>query len=93
MENSNTLWTPGPWSVEWYSESNAEILAGRNIVLAELDWYGADEGELRELVANARLIAAAPEMAGVLHYARKLIGPDVIIDAIIARIEGADHGE
>jgi hypothetical protein len=38
--------------------------------------------------ANARLIAAAPELLEALKYARNLVGPNEIIDATIAKAEG-----
>ncbi|MGT3569130.1 hypothetical protein ACVQH5_29455 [Klebsiella pneumoniae] len=73
--------TPGPWTVNDVSiESEGGLIA-----LA----YKRGKGSMK---ANARLIAAAPELLDALKYARRFLrGPDHdvdYVDGIIAKAEG-----
>ena len=93
MENSNTPWTPGPWYIDG---ANFRGVDSRSVIATSIiGRYSVAYQHLSglEQESNTRLIAAAPEMAEALRYARNLIGPDAIIDALLARIKGADHGE
>ena len=64
MTEKKTAWTPGPWGIEydnadeyfaqWYDVGPAKIEFGRN-----------DDGEA---MANAHLIAAAPELYQALEW-------------------------
>jgi hypothetical protein len=57
---SETKWTPGPWHVT----ENSEVADSQGIIAAEI------MGERRDIyVANARLIAAAPELASAAQLA------------------------
>ena len=52
-----TKFTPGPWTADWRGSDSVEIIAARYEV-ALLNGYVEPD----ELKANARLIAAAPDM-------------------------------
>ena len=60
--------TPGPWSAKWskYREKVFIVQAGQpsNRVLARFD--GDGEGPDKQSIADARLIAAAPDMVAAL---------------------------
>jgi hypothetical protein len=87
---TNAQHTPGPWKAEIFNSGafdirpfgrDSFIIAGRN----------ANEYRNAECVANARLIAAAPEMLAALKEARSIPLPPRITDlvyAAIARAEG-----
>jgi hypothetical protein len=57
---SQSKWTPGPWRVDF--DCLEEIVAGRSAVLIAFAHHSRPQVE-----ANARLIAAAPEMAEALR--------------------------
>ena len=65
--------TPGPWKVESVHNTR-EVLApsGRTICRAHLDEATRTEAET---LANAHLIAEAPELLDHLEYAVKLLRP------------------
>lgn len=56
--------TPGPWSVDRYSTGNSRriVVNGTSGMVADLDWNSHAEND-----ANARLIAAAPELLNMLQ--------------------------
>ena len=97
MENSNTPWTPGSWVAE-----EADFFGDHNIILADSagdsSAIAAVVSNLRpalEVANNARLIAAAPEMAALIQkYADAWeagTGTVYLIDeakALLSRIEG-----
>ena len=62
-------WTPGPWAAKWskYEEDNFIVQAGMpsNRVLAQFD--GDGDGPDDQSLADAHLIAAAPELLDVLE--------------------------
>lgn len=66
-------WTPGPWAVD------AELIRGANLAIVASTWSGirgdasdaTPSDRARAMEANARLIAAAPEMAEVLEAITK----------------------
>jgi hypothetical protein len=59
---NETKWTPGPWRVDRGPRGSLGIWAGAgDDIVASIEKRG-ETGE-----ADARLVAAAPEMAGALH--------------------------
>lgn len=61
--------TPGPWSVIGSGAGQTQVCGRRNGQICEIASYLYDETnepELDELEANARLIAAAPELLEAL---------------------------
>ncbi len=64
-------WTPGPWTAKWskYEEGNFIVQAGMpsNRVMAEFN--GDGDGPDGQSLADAHLIAAAPDMAEALKAA------------------------
>lgn len=85
MANEKVAHTPGPWSVAWVTSLRCEINAQSWSALAEVcgnrNFELAQEGR-----ANARLIAAAPEMYDLLSNLRGRYGD---VDALLAKIESA----
>lgn len=75
-----SAFTPGPWSVSFHVEGyelanigEMTVIRGgdqRWVGLATLDAVGADETTVETRTANARLIAAAPDMFGAGDEAR-----------------------
>lgn len=61
--NNKTKWTPGPWSVDWV-RTGAEVFAHDKESLMTLC------RPVTEIMANAHLIAAAPQLYDVLESAR-----------------------
>jgi hypothetical protein len=67
----STRHTPGPWLREKRSATDA-ILAGEHVtVIAEV--YGRSSGHNETCIANARLIAAAPDLLEACRGARPYI--------------------
>ena len=97
--------TPGPWSID---ESPVDYLAIRGPdnapvwlkSIADVDVLGNDEEQERVARANARLIAVAPELLGLVSDARRLLRDAPITvqasdwrrraDAILAAAEGRE---
>lgn len=81
--------TPGPW----YTRSDADDLAICKVLDPNRTW------ELERFEANARLIAAAPEMLEMLKTIREHVYSDdslfaADMDTLINRIEGGgDDGQ
>ena len=82
--------TPGPWK----ARMNCDVIAGERLVADCMT------GWLREDRANARLIAAAPEMLGMLielqesaQYWSEYGAPFDIVNRLNAVIEKAKGGE
>ncbi len=104
MKTNEASWTPGPWEVRSHG-SNSEYIAditGRDskrsifirTVAVVLRYAGQSEGE-----SNARLMAAAPEMAELLERlgifvaavesrAGRTMDEGVAIRALLAKIKG-----
>jgi len=61
--------TPGPWEIESsFDPGYKSISAQKHTALAQVVWCMEDEGRSPECEANARLIAAAPELLDALFY-------------------------
>lgn len=54
--------TPGPWTFAWHHNHDAQITFACVVVGSEVKVIGHGQ----EQIANARLIAAAPELAATL---------------------------
>lgn len=83
----NTKWTPGKWLRKASVDTNETIIWNDNLCpIAKIPWPGFTENN--ETEANARLIAAAPELAEALQALDKAFWPaangwgDDIQDAI-----------
>ena len=72
--------TPGPWRLV---DGKSEVIAGDCYHVAFVKAWFPEHAKQQE--ANARLIAAAPEMLDVLKLAR------VMLDAMIAASKGNIH--
>lgn len=71
-------WTKGPWAAKWskYEEDNFIVQAGMpsNRVLAQFD--GDGDGPDDQSLADAHLIAAAPDMYAALEMAQLWLSVD-----------------
>ena len=94
----STKHTPGPWDAS-YRDGGARIMAG-SITLANI-LQGGHAGSLAEQYANARLIAAAPELLAALRELLELHRPtrakqrtiearDAAIASAVAAIDKAE---
>lgn len=85
--------TPGPWTVEPPSDQTPHIwiTAPTSSGVAKIETCNYDDGQGERLTdedfANARLIAAAPDMLAALKYARSHGFIDQV-EAAIAKAEG-----
>ncbi len=67
---SQTKHTPGPWSVFDYKEGGLTVVSDTHgAYVAKCDGISATIGSAEELMANARLIAAAPDLLRLLEDA------------------------
>ena len=102
---SETPWTPGPWSAGQEANVGED---GAWWVLNDDEEHGQLIARLtdRNAFANARLIAAAPELVAALEEAREFIArvetelgwvsaeqAGQRIDALLARIRGEASGD
>jgi hypothetical protein len=93
-----TKHTPGPWHRVKHGDNESEVydINGKSkdgvmTMLAEVhhDWQ-----EWEEFEANARLIAAAPDMLEALKKARTCMSiPDCVMELIVAAIRKAEGGQ
>jgi hypothetical protein len=60
----NTKHTPGPWKAEGWNEIVVNSAQGYTLALAP---SGSKSSSLEEIRANARLIAAAPDLSDALR--------------------------
>lgn len=98
--------TPGPWQIEFWNDSSRPsrrdtpvITTGRDAI-GELFNLWDEDGEDREVerLANARLIAAAPEMLAALEglLADKYLADPINADrmgkarAAVAKVKGGE---
>ena len=84
-------WTPGTWAAKWskYEEDNFIVQAGMpsNRVLAQFD--GDGDGPDDQSLADAHLIAAAPDLyAALVHAQQNMPHPDQMIDEALAKARG-----
>ncbi|WP_168990511.1 hypothetical protein [Aureimonas flava] len=91
---SGSKHTPGPWQLEGNWSANGRKLGGWVSTMHPSPIFELSPlvGFSDEIVANARLIAAAPELLAMLREARLFVqAQDHVferIDAIIAKAEG-----
>lgn len=78
--------TPGPWSIE---RDGCSVTMGAQVVATAIAPDGATIGEQR---ANARLIAAAPEMLAALSRILAHAGQYMQCDACLRDISRTVHG-
>ena len=89
---SNTKHTPGPWAVaaENFIKHAAFVFADteEEKIICKMCFGGASasEPELKEARANAKLIAAAPEMLEALKEVSKLINSTYGIEGHVAGV-------
>ena len=62
--------TPGPWEVAYLDENEQAVVKAKHIEIATC-WHHCVQSIEQEMHANARLIAAAPEMYEVLRRIRE----------------------
>jgi len=82
--------SPGPWAVRGYQIRSGDVVVAR---VTDNEFSGTDCPKPEVAFANARLIAAAPEMLDALKLAQSIIGhPDDSasqhIASVIAKAEG-----
>lgn len=86
----NTKHTPGPWRVHPYEVRCGEYNSGRDVGTAGRAVCTAigefEAGEMgAEAMANAALIAAAPELLAALHFiADEAHDPEMSVERIVA---------
>jgi hypothetical protein len=73
--------TPGPWEIEEHYHFGYRWISGpEHSQLAQVVWCMEDEDRSPECEANARLIAAAPELLDVLELALRAHGTMLLSD-------------
>lgn len=85
--------TPGPWHVAYYGESERQIIKRGSLSLAELLTWSSGPESKTQVEANARLMAAAPDLLRALEKISAdwgLCAPNSIIEARAA-ISKAKH--
>ena len=92
-------YTPGPWTVDTKYFHAPEILSNDHIVARAMYWLGSEDAA--EVAANARLIAAAPQLLeackameewadkDINFFSARFVKAMYMIDAAIAAAEGA----
>ena len=85
--------TPGPWRIGFFA-----VFAGRETAIANFDARGLEWPDILERAANARLIAAAPELrdalADILNWRTNLVRAfDSMPDSGVAIRESFDRSE
>lgn len=69
-----TKHTPGPWEINPRAKAMIMSESGRGIASAAVYSTNTGNGEhIEENLANAKLIAAAPEMLEALKYAKRML--------------------
>jgi hypothetical protein len=63
--------TPGPWTADWNSGSHGYTIAGDHIAIGTAFSLLGKRYGTGEASANARLIAAAPEMLEALRFVQE----------------------
>lgn len=93
---NKTKHTPGPWKVSRVGSMTkpTRITSADDKALVVIDVCGSEDSAARD-VANALLIAAAPELLEALQMARRNLKPDVgqnVINFIDDAINKAKRG-
>jgi hypothetical protein len=89
--------TPGPWRIETWTYQNARevitIQTDKDAVATVCNLWRDNDDSTVEGVANARLIAAAPEMLAALESLAHPMASDEDLQhalAVIAKVKGGD---
>jgi hypothetical protein len=93
--------TPGPWQIQFWNDSarpsrrDTPVITTGKDAIGELFNLWDEDGEDREAerLANARLIAAAPEMLEALQSLTHPMASDQDLQnalAVIAKVKGGD---
>lgn len=86
--NNETKFTPGPWTVSEYTNYDGWSVFADVIGCVAERWpaYTMSEDQKTEAHANARLIAAAPELYEALKSAREFIEDQQLPDSEWSRV-------
>lgn len=86
--------TPGPWEIEHAEDidlpNHVGISADKHSLLAQVVWKMEDDERSPHCEANARLIAAAPDLLDALKTAKWMLERDYIDDQKMRVIEKCD---
>jgi hypothetical protein len=82
VEEEKIRHTPGPWEVSSHQDNEQIVIRSINGIVANLDSNKDDRISVGECLANAKLIAAAPEMLQALKW---------LLDDAMERNETTDH--
>jgi len=93
--------TPGPWQIQFWNDSSRPSRRDTPVITTGKDAIGElfnlwdEDGEDREAerLANARLIAAAPEMLAALQSLAHPMASDEDLQnalAVIAKVKGGE---
>ena len=91
---SEIKFTPGPWLIAGESATFVYALGpeGTNVFWCDVQAAGRERASRDELIANAHLIAAAPELYEALESARTWVdecGAQAGLQAILDEIDAA----
>ncbi len=74
--------TPGPWNIDGGTNSNEDLFIWKTGEYYSGHAIATVHGEIQEgSQANARLIAAAPDLLEALVMAKRLINANTLLDA------------
>lgn len=89
--------TPGPWDYSWEIHPNGCPTVGhRGLMVCMVAHSAKDPDQKETALANANLIAAAPDLLEALIDVRRALelanftGELAVVDAAIARAKGGD---
>ena len=88
-------YTPGPWKVSYFDENMQAVVKAEHIEVATC-WHHCVGSIEKEMLVNARLIAAAPEMYEILsklyyEYDQLYDGPEHPLNCFAAEMETVRH--
>lgn len=100
-EVKTAIHTPGPWTIHAWGDADYEVLAADDACICNVPYAGdQDHDERHDVIeANARLIAASPEMLKALQFilptlrAAAACGNHRDSDGINLLLEAADEAE